>query len=613
MDSILNNKYKQRFTLLIFWIESRVVMEKWVLKNKVADFTHIMDKHKVSEVLARLLVNRDLIEDKEIYKFLNSNINETYHYSSMKDMIKGKDIIADKIRNKKLIRIVGDYDVDGVASTYILYTALRTCNGIVDYEIPDRIKDGYGINVNIIEKAYEDGIDTIITCDNGIAAIEQVERAKELGITIVITDHHDIPYSLEEGEKRYRTPNAHAVINPKQEECKYPLEGVCGALVAYKFVEALYDEFHIRNEEKDKLIEIAAIATICDVMDLIDENRIIVRHGLNLMKNTSNLGLRALLEINNIVLDNLSVYHIGFVIGPCLNASGRLDTAKKGLKLLLSSSKEEADKIAFELKSLNDTRKSMTLEGLEKALATIEDGSMKEDKVLVVYIEGCHESLAGIIAGRLKEKYNKPTIVLTDAESGAKGSCRSIEAYNIYDELTKCKELLSKYGGHPMAAGLSLPYENIDMLRKKLNQDTTLTEEDLKVKVVIDAVLPLGFVTEELIEELELLEPFGKGNSKPIFAEKNIRLRKLNILGKNKNVLKLRLCNAYSREIDGMYFGNVEDFMDKLNEVYGKNEVDKALMNRDNNINLSITYYPTINEYGGYRTPQIVIQNYQCS
>jgi single-stranded-DNA-specific exonuclease len=586
-------------------------MEKWVLKNKKADFGKIVKEHKVSEVLARLLVNRDVFEDDDINRFLNSNLDDLHAPIEMKDMNKAKLIVCDKIRNNEKVRIVGDYDVDGVASTYILYTALLKCGANVDYEIPDRIKDGYGININIIEEAYKDGINTIITCDNGIAAIDQVKRANELGITIVITDHHDIPYVLNEGEKEYLVPEASAVVNPKQEECKYPFEGLCGAVVAFKFIQVLYEEFNISKEELDSLLEIAAIATICDVMDLVEENRIIVKYGLKLLKNTSNLGIRALLEINNIPLTKLSVYHIGFIIGPCLNASGRLDTAKKGLELLLSKTKVEADTLALELKTLNDVRKEMTLKGFEKALQSIEENHMNEDKVLVVYLNNCHESLAGIIAGRLKEKFNKPAIVLTDSEHGAKGSCRSIEQYNIYEELTKCKDLLIKYGGHPMAAGLSLSYDNIDILRETLNQNTTLTKEDLVAKVVIDVILPFSYVSEELVEELELLEPFGKGNQKPIFAEKNVRILKASLLGKDKNVLKLRVVNEYNREMEALYFGNTIEFINEMKALYGENEVDKMFVNRDNNIRLSITYYPSINEYGGKRNTQIIIQNYQ--
>lgn len=586
-------------------------MEKWVLKNKKADFNQIVKEHKVSEVIARLLANRDVIESDDIHKFLNSSLDNLHDPKNMKDIHKASQIISYKIRSHDKIRIVGDYDVDGVASTYILYSALLKCGANVDYEIPDRIKDGYGININIIEEAQEAGIDTIITCDNGIAAIEQVKRAKELGITIIITDHHDIPYVLMNGEKEYLVPDANAVVNPKQEECNYPFSGLCGAVVAFKFVQVLYEEFNIPIVEIDSLLEIAAIATICDVMDLVDENRIIVKYGLKLLRNTSNLGIRALLEINNIPLTKLSTYHIGFIIGPCLNASGRLDTAKKGLRLLLSKTKAEADTLASELKTLNDVRKEMTLKGFEKALLVMDENQMHDDKILVVYIDNCHESLAGIIAGRLKEKFNKPAIVLTDSENGVKGSCRSIPQYNIYEELTKCKDLLMKYGGHPMAAGLSLSYDNVDILRKMLNENTTLTKEDLLAKVVIDVILPFGYVSVGLIEELELLEPFGKGNTKPVFAEKNVKVLKANLLGKDKNVLKLRVVNEYNKEMEAMYFGNTMEIINEMKALYGENEVNKMFINRDNDVRLSITYYPSINEYGGKLNTQIIIQNYQ--
>lgn len=586
-------------------------MEKWVVKNKKADFNSMMEKHKVSEVLARLLVNRSLEKDEEIRTFLKPELTYLHNPMSMKDMNKACDLLIQKIKSKQKIRIVGDYDVDGVASTYVLYTALKKCGAMVDYEIPDRIKDGYGININIIEAAYNQGIDTILTCDNGISAIEQVDKAKELGMTVIITDHHDIPFVEEHGEIKYRMPKADAVINPKQQDCLYPWKSLCGAAVAFKLIQVLFDKFNIEKNETEQLIEIVAIATVCDVMDLVNENRVLVKHGLKLLQESKNLGLNALMNKNNIHRSNLSAYHLGFIIGPCLNASGRLDTAKKGLSLLLAESEEEADRLAHELKELNDVRKEMTLRSLEQAIKQVETSDLVNDKVLVVYLENCHESLAGIIAGRLKEKYHKPAIVLTNAEEAIKGSCRSIEVYNIFEELTKCKELLLKFGGHPMAAGLSLSHECLEQLRKSLNSNTALTEEDLVPKISIDVILPLGYVSEELVEELELLEPFGKGNSKPIFAEKNLRVRRAFLLGKNSNVLKLQVINEYGKLMDAMYFGDITSFMEVLVNSYGQEEVDKMFQNRDNDVKLSVTYYPTINEYGGNRTVQIIIQNYQ--
>lgn len=586
-------------------------MEKWVLKNRKADFHAIMERHKVSEVLARLMVNRNQEKTEDIEAYLHPELKYLHNPLSLKDIEKACHILKDKTEGKKRIRIIGDYDVDGIAATYILYKALHELGAAADYEIPDRIRDGYGINRSIIENAHRDGIDTILTCDNGISATEQVAEARKLGMTVIITDHHDIPFIEEEGQIRYLVPDADAVVNPKQPDCKYPWKNLCGAAVAYKLVQVLYGMYGRDTKEADELIEIVAIATICDVMDLIDENRIITKNGIELLKKTGNPGIKALIEVNNINLSKLTAYHLGYIIGPCLNASGRLDTAKIGLRLLLSSTREEAFKLAGELKHLNDIRKDLTLQGYEQAVRIVESGGMDQDKVLVVYLEDCHESLAGIIAGRLRERYNKPAIVLTRSENEVKGSCRSIEKYNIYEELTKCRDLLLKFGGHPMAAGLSLEYDKVEALRLALNRNTQLTEEDLIPKISIDVALPLGYVNEELVTELEYLEPFGKGNIKPIFAERNLRIRRAGVIGKNANVLKLQVVNDYGRVMDAIYFGNVSGFLKQLTEGYGKEEVDKMFQNRDNNINLSVTYYPSINEYGGSRSIQIVIQNYQ--
>lgn len=586
-------------------------MEKWFIKNKKADFQAIMERFKVSEVLARLIVNRnhETIEDIETY--LHPDLKHLHNPLLMKDMKKACDILEQKIKSQAKIRIVGDYDVDGVSSTFVLYTGLKRSGANVDYEIPHRIRDGYGINMNIIEAAYEDGIDTILTCDNGISAIEQVEKAKGMGMTVIITDHHDIPFTMEEGQIVYHIPKADAVINPKQPDCEYPWKSLCGAAVAFKLIQALYQEFGIDRKELGELLEVTAIATVCDVMDLVDENRIIVKNGLERLKTTKNPGLRALIDCNNIQFASLSAYHLGFIIGPCLNASGRLDTAKKGLKLLLADTPEEGKRIAEELKELNDTRKDMTAKGLEQAIQMVESSDMNNDKVLVVYLKECHESLAGIIAGRIRERYNRPALVLTDTENGVKGSGRSIEQYNMYEELTKCKELLLKFGGHPMAAGLSLENTQVEPFRGALNQFSTLTEEDFIPKVSIDVLLPLGYLNENVVEELELLEPFGKGNTKPIFAEKNLKVRRASILGKNANVLKLQVVNAYGRVMDAMYFGDVDSFINDLVEHYGQMEVDKMFQNRDNAVTLSVIYYPSINEYGGFRSLQIIIQSYQ--
>jgi single-stranded-DNA-specific exonuclease len=586
-------------------------VEKWFLKNKKADFLGIAKEHQISEVLARLLVNRGLTRKEEIESYLHPNLNTLHSADALKDIEKACDIIESKIREGKKIRIVGDYDVDGVVSTFLLFTALTRCNAKVDYEIPDRMLDGYGINVNIIKAAKDDGIDTILTCDNGIAAVSEIEYAVSIGMTVVITDHHDIPYTEENGVRQEILPPAHAIVNPKQPGCSYPFPSICGAVVAYKLIEVLYRRNAVPQEETHRLLEYASIATVCDVMDLIDENRTIVKYGLSLLKNTKNYGLKALMELNQINTFKLSAYHLGFIIGPCLNASGRLETAKIGLQLLLADNEEKAFELAATLKELNDKRKDMTARGVERSIELIDTTELHEDKVLVVYLEDCHESLAGIIAGRIRERYHKPTIILTDAEDGAKGSGRSIEQYNMFEELSKCKEYFTKFGGHPMAAGLSLPKENIELLRKALNQNTALTEDDFISKVSIDIAMPLGYIKENLVDELELLEPFGKGNEKPVFAERNLTIQKADILGKNRNTLKLRVVNEHGKTMDALFFNQIEGFNEYLAMKYGKVELDKIYNGQPSEIKLSATYYPNINEYNGLKIPQIIIQGIQ--
>ena len=585
-------------------------MEKWVVRSKNADFAEMKKKHNISEVVARLLANRDVIEDEDVDKFLNPSIEGLYDPSLLKDIDKASSIIQDKIKDNKKIRIVGDYDVDGIVATFILYTGLLNCGGLVDYEIPDRVKDGYGISTSIIETAYADKVDTIITCDNGIAAIEQIARAKELGMTVIITDHHEIPIIEVDGVRSERFPNADAIINPRQEDCTYPNEMLCGGAVAFKLIQGLYKIYKIETRDLYPLLEMVAIATVCDVMDLVDENRTLVKLGLKHLRNSSNYGLNALIELSDINIRNLTAYHLGFIIGPCLNASGRLDTAKEGLRLLLAKSKEEAFVIAEKLKKLNDTRKDMTADGVEEAKAQVDTTSLGQDKVLVIYLPDCHESIAGIIAGRIREQYNKPTFVLTKSEKAVKGSGRSIEEYNMFEELGKSKKYLSQFGGHPMAAGLSLEEENIPLFRQSLNELSTLTDEDLIPKVFIDVVLPLGYINEELIEELKILEPFGKGNPKPVFAERDVKVIRAFLLGKNKNVLKFNIINKYGKKIDAMYFGDTDTLLDDFKKKYGEDEVNKMFINAENDIEFNVTYYPNINEYNGFRNLQIIISSY---
>ena len=498
----------------------------------------------------------------------------------------------------------------GVVSTYVLFQTLQRIGANVDYEIPDRIKDGYGININMVEAAHQDKVDTILTCDNGIVAVDQVLRAKEYGMTVIITDHHSV-LQLEDG--KVVLPAADAIINPKQPECSYPFSELCGAAIAYKLSIALLDCYDIEEKRTiaEELLSYVAIATVCDVMDLKGENRTIVKHGIKLLRQTENIGLIALMDISGIDKEQLSTFHLGYVLGPCLNASGRLDTAKKGLELLLTTTEEEAIHLAKEVKCLNETRKEMTAESVRNAIQIIEESNLKNDKVLVIYLKDCHESLAGIIAGRLRERYYKPAIVLTDAEESVKGSARSIEQYNIIEELLKCKDLLLKVGGHPMAAGLSLVSDNIEPLQRHLNETTILTDNMLIPKITIDVLLPFGYVTEELVKELQYLEPFGKGNEKPLFAEKNLRIKAAYIIGKNANGIRFRLENRYGSVMEAIYFGDVEGFFSYFEENHGKEEVHKLRTGRITNTKLTITYYPRINEYNGVKNIQLMIQNYR--
>lgn len=587
-------------------------MKKWFIKNKKADYKKMSQKFGISEIICKLLVNRDIIEDDLINSFVNSDFQNLHNPRNMKDIQKAVEIIKSKIKSKKKIRIIGDYDVDGVISSYVLYQALKKCGADIDYEIPDRIKDGYGININIIEKSKKEGIDTIITCDNGISAIEPIKYAKELDMTVIVTDHHDIPFvEDEEGNRTFIRSEADAIVNPKQKECEYKFKSLCGAGVAFKLIQVLFEEMEINKEECYKLIEFVAIATVCDVVDLLDENRIFVKYGLEMINNTNNIGLKALIKETGIENKKISAYYLGFIIGPCINASGRLDNAKKGLKLLITDNIEEANMLAKELFELNQERKDMTLRGVEKAIELVETTHIKKDKIFVIYIPDVHESLAGIVAGRIRERYNAPTIILTQSEDGAKGSGRSIESYNMFEELLKCKDLLSKFGGHPMAAGLSLEVDNVEPLRKRLNEITELTEEDLIPKINLDMQLPLDYINYNLIYDLEKLEPFGKGNNKPLFGEKNIKVLKGNILGQNKNVLKLKLLSKNGNYIDGIYFGDIEEFEKIVIEKYGVDELEKLYQGSNNDIHLDIAFNPGINQYMGNTSIQLIIENFR--
>ena len=586
-------------------------MENWVLLRKGADFQHISEKFHISPRVASLIRNRDVIGDDAIEKYLNGTIADLYDGMLMKDMDKAVAVLGEKIKENAKIRIIGDYDIDGIQSTYILLEGFRMLGADVDSDIPDRMKDGYGLNRNLIDRALEADVDTIVTCDNGIAAAYEIAYAKSMGMTIVVTDHHEVPYTEIGAGRRYILPEADAVVDPKQEDCTYPFKGLCGAAVAYKLVEALMEAMGKDAEDADYLMENVAIATIGDVMDLVDENRIFVKQGLDMLKRTENLGLKALMGCTGVNVDKLSPYHIGFVIGPCMNASGRLDTAKRALELLEAKKVAEADLLAGDLKALNDSRKDMTAQAVEEAFIQVENSELKDADVLVVYLPECHESLAGIVAGRIREKYYRPVFVLTKGAEGLKGSGRSIETWHMYEGLNRVKHLLSKFGGHKMAAGLSMPEENLEQFRKEINEKSGITPEDLNEKIAIDMQLPFECVNEKFIGELAVLEPFGKGNARPVFAERQVQVESARILGKNKNVLKLQVKDLHGTRMDAMYFGDVNTFVEYVREKFGDIACECLLRGHGHGIVMAFTYYPDINEYQGVRTPQIVIQNYK--
>lgn len=568
--------------------------EKWYVQSKKADFKAVGEKYGIDQVTARIIRNRDIIEDADIAKYLHPDLSDLYSPHLMKDMDRLIEILHKKITEKKSIRIIGDYDIDGIESSYILLKGLQRVGAIVSVAIPDRMKDGYGVNESLITKAKEDGIDTIITCDNGIAALDAIAYAKEEGLTVLVTDHHDIPYQEEDGVRTYLRSQADAIVNPKQKECGYPFAGICGAVVAWKVIQALYEACKIPAEEAMVFLENAAFATVGDVMDLIDENRIIVKYGLEQMRHTRNLGLQALIQQKEVQADRLSAYHLGFVLGPCINASGRLDTAVRSLKLLLADQKESAIILATELADLNEERKQMTADGLDAAVEMIQAQALDQQKVMVVYLKDLHESLAGIVAGRIRELYHHPVFVLTKAEDGVKGSGRSIETYSMYEELCKCQDLFTKFGGHKMAAGLSIPEEKVQEFTERINANATLTEDDFIPKILIDVPMPLAYVNRQLVEELKVLEPFGKGNAKPVFADKNIRIRDKRIVGKNRNVVKLTIQDMAGGTYPAVYFGDAETMMQFL-------ETKDVI---------SIVYYPEINSYMGREEIQFVISNY---
>ena len=563
--------------------------------SKRADFTAMGKKYQIDPVVARILVNRDLTEDAAITAFLHPSEKDLGDGKALKDMDVAVALLQKAIKEKKKIRIIGDYDIDGIQATYILHQGLLRLGAIVDYAIPDRIEDGYGVNIRLMEKCVADGIGLVITCDNGIAAADAIAYAKEAGIEVIVTDHHEVPYEMVEGKKVYHLPPADAVVDPKREDCMYPCKKLCGAVVAWKVIWVLYEAAGIARQEAMRFMENAAFATIGDVMELVEENRTIVALGIDRLRHTKNLGMQTLIARCDLAPEDISAYHVGFVLGPCLNASGRLDSATKALELLEAEDIESAAGLAETLRQLNEERKVMTEQGVAQAIAQIEQAADADAPVLVIYLPQVHESVAGIIAGRIRERYERPTFILVDAAdgNGAKGSGRSVEGFSMYDEMCKCKELFSKFGGHPMAAGLSLPVENIDAFRTAINANTQMTKEEMQTVIHIDVPMPFSYISEELIGQLERLEPFGNGNPKPVFAQKNVCILRKRPIGKQKQFLRLTLQGEDGSRMEGLYFGE----RTVLEEIEGERGC------------ITITYYPQINDFRGRRSLQIVISN----
>ncbi len=585
--------------------------EKWTVYAKRADFNEIGKKYNIDPVVARVIRNRDIVGDEAIEKYLHGKMSDVHEPSLMKDMDKGCRIMSEKIEAGKKIRIVSDYDVDGIMSNYILYKGLLEAGADVSYEIPDRLTDGYGINRRIIDEANADGIDTIITCDNGIAAFEAIEAAKAYGMTVIVTDHHEVPFELdEEGNKKYKIVSADAVIDIKQEDCKYPFKEICGAGVSYKFIRNLYKIMGIDWPDEDKYIEMLGLATVCDIMSLKDENRIYVKRALEIIKDTKNIGLKALIKVNGLYGKELHAFDFGFVLGPCFNATGRLESAKVGLSLLLSDDEAYAVSEAEKIKEINAERKDMTEEGTKKAIEIVEEQS-KDDTILVVYISKLHESLAGIVAGRIKEKYYRPTLVFTDGEGDIlKGSGRSIEGYNMFEELNNVRDLFLKVGGHEMAAGFSIEKDKLEELRRKLNENQKLTEEDLCYKVRIDVAMPFSYISEELINQLNLLEPYGKDNPKALFAQPGLSVVRLKFMGKDNQYGRITFQDKDGFRIEAVDF-HINSFLERIKMWFGEQECDRMVKGQPNNIRLNVAYHPELNDYNGKTSIQIRPDRYQ--
>lgn len=579
--------------------------------NKGADFKGIGNKFHIDPVTARIIRNREVIGDEEIHSFLAGTLQELPDVHLMQDLDLLVELLDQKINEKAKIRIIGDYDIDGVMSSYILYRALTRCGAQVDVAIPNHITDGYGLNRNLITEALECGVDTILTCDNGIAAIEEIAYAKEAGMTVLVTDHHEIPFKDVDGERIYMRSEADAIVNPHQKTCTFPYKDLCGAGVAWAVIVALYEKNNIEQREVEDLLEFVAFATVGDIMSLTGLNRILVKEGLKRIHHTTNIGMRALVSQCGLLPEQIDTYHFGFVLGPCINAAGRLDTARRALRLFISESPEEAAEIAEELVVLNEERKEMTRQGVEEAKQLVEEGGYEKDPVLILYLPDVHESIAGIIAGRIREYYYRPTFILTKAEDGVKGSGRSTEEYSMYEQMCKCSNLLTKFGGHPMAAGLSLPEENVEIFRKQMNENCPFRAEEIVQTIHIDVPMPVDYVTNALVEEFSILAPFGKDNPKPVFADRNLKISRMWVIGKNQNVLRMTLVSEQGRPLSAIYFGDIEAMRTYLVEQYGTQEVEKAFHGRENNMQISIVYSPKINTYKDSETLQFEIQYYR--
>ena len=586
-------------------------MQQWVVTSKRADFKEIGRRFGIDQVTARIIRNRDVIGEDAIAQYLNGSLKDLADMHQMKDADLLVNILTQKIQNGNRIRIIGDYDIDGVMSSYILYRALLRCGADVDVAIPNRITDGYGLNLHLIEDAMESDVDTIITCDNGIAALEEIAYAKKHGMTVLVTDHHEIPYEEEGGQRRYQKSEADAIVNPHQKECAYPYKDLCGAGVAWNVVRILYEKMGVDEQEAFALLEFVAFATVGDVMPLTGENRILVREGLKRIHHTVNVGMKALIAQCGLMPEQMESYHFGFVLGPCINAAGRLDTAKRALALFQTENEGKASLLANELVVLNEERKQMTADGVEEAKQLCEQAGYEKNPVLVLFLPDVHESIAGIIAGRIREYYGRPTFVLTRGEEGIKGSGRSVEGYSMYEEMCQCSKLFTKFGGHPMAAGLTLPEENIDEFREQMNAHCPFTVEQLQPKVHIDVPMPVDYVTNALVEEFCVLAPFGKGNPKPVFADRNLCISRMWTVGKNQYVLRLSLVSEHGSPVSGIYFGDIQAFEDYITEQFGTAELEKAKHGRENSIRLSFVYYPKINRYRDSESLQFEIQYYR--